>query len=85
MEKGEKRALPLKKQNRARDDIGEEGFLFPYQSKMMHHQNRAGTAGFSLGLVLRCDRTCGSAQRGCLQVNEEVEALIHCALRQDGG
>jgi hypothetical protein len=52
VEKGEKRALPLKKQNRVRDDIGEEGFLFPYQSKMMHHHNRAGTAGFSLGLVL---------------------------------
>jgi len=51
---------------------------------MMHHQDRAGTAGFSLG-VLRCDRTSGSAQRGCLQVNEEMEALIHCALRQDGG
>jgi hypothetical protein len=87
---GEFRAFSWKKQNRVRDDMGEESFhqqtgrrKLSYQRKMMHHQDDRARLDSALDLFYGAIERV-SSQRGCLKV-DEVEALIHCALRQDGG
>jgi hypothetical protein len=51
----------------------------------MYHQDDRARLDSALDLFYGAIERIGSSQRGCLKVDEEVEALIHCALRQDGG
>ena len=70
--------------------MGEESFhqqtvrrKLSYQRKMMHHQDDRARLDSALDLFYGAIERV-SSQRDCLKV-DEVEALIHCALRQDGG